>query len=106
MSKLYYLENKFPNGTLEFQAYYLDKSMMIYHNDDGSAYISYYECGNKKSESYYLNDKCQNTNGPTKINYYENGDIKSQYYYLNNKWLENVNSLEELQRYIKLNNIS
>lgn len=67
--------------------------------------IAYYLNGNIRSESYWLNDLRHNENGPAAIHYDENGN-KKEYYYLNGKWLKDVNSLEDLKKYVKLNNIS
>ena len=105
MNKLYIKEGYYDNGSLLFQEYFLDQEMTIRHNDDGPAYIEFYENGNKKEEFYYLNGNYHNDQGPALIRYWVNGDIKAQTYWLQDSWL-NVNSLEELKRYIKINNIS
>jgi antitoxin component YwqK of YwqJK toxin-antitoxin module len=93
----------YPNGNKKSENYYLNNQ---YHNTNGPAGICYYEDGNKKSELYLLNNELHNENGPAEIYYHPNGDIKSEYYYLNDRLLVNVTSLEDLKRYIKLNNVS
>ena len=55
MNKLYIKEGYYDNGSLLFQEYFLDQEMTIRHNDDGPAYIEFYENGNKKEEFYYFN---------------------------------------------------
>ena len=92
-----------PNGNKLSEAYYLNNNL---HNDQGIAYSTYNQNGNKISEGYYLNGRLHNASGPAQIIYDENGNKYSGNYYLNGEWLRGVHSLEELKRYIKLNNIS
>jgi antitoxin component YwqK of YwqJK toxin-antitoxin module len=103
---LTYKEQRYPNGNLQYQVYYLDKEMSIYHNPEGPAITMYYENGQKESIAYYLNGKVHNINGPADIWYDENGNKLFQVYWLNGIVLMNIHSDEELKQYIKLNNLS
>jgi antitoxin component YwqK of YwqJK toxin-antitoxin module len=56
------------------------------HNDNGPAYIIYFNNGNVKRKTYYKNGLEHNENGPSTIEYYENRNIRYVSYQINGKF--------------------
>ena len=73
----------FDNGFIGFEKYKLNGKM--HRNDDGPAYIEYFESLNGKisKEIYYQNDEMHSINGPAEIWYYKNDKIKAEFYHQN-----------------------
>jgi len=55
------------------------------HRLEGPAFIEYYENGNISYEEYWVNSKRHRLDGPAYIEYHENGDIDYKEYYVNGK---------------------
>jgi len=55
------------------------------HRLEGPAYISYYENGNIRCESYWVNSEEHRLDGPAYIEYHENGNIHFESYLINGK---------------------
>ena len=56
-----------------------------FHNENGPAYINYWDNGNIEYQAYYINGFLHNINGPADIHFYKNGNVKMKEYYINNK---------------------
>ena len=53
------------------------------HRLDGPAYISYYENGNIEYEGYYVHGKRHRLDGPAYSAYCEDGSVEIQKYFIN-----------------------
>jgi len=63
---------------------YRDIDHLIWHREDGPAFIKYYNNGNLAYEEYRINNKRHRLDGPACINYY-NGLVEYEEYRFNDK---------------------
>jgi len=70
------------------------------HNNNGPAYTSYCENGNKQYKSYFINGSRHNDNGPAIIRYDDNDNIQHEAYFINGA------ELEKLQFWIHKKNLT
>jgi antitoxin component YwqK of YwqJK toxin-antitoxin module len=70
------------------------------HNEEGPAWIRYYEDGNVWDQKWLLNGNPHNEEGPAWIRYYKNGTVKFQEWWLNGKQLlkRNFTSLDMIRK--------
>jgi antitoxin component YwqK of YwqJK toxin-antitoxin module len=79
----------YENGQIKSKSWYKNgkyQSWRVngeYHNENGPAYINYYENGKIRYQLWYINGNLHNENGPANIWYYKNGKIKSQLWCIN-----------------------
>jgi len=55
------------------------------HNPNGPAYQSWYENGQMKYETYWVDGKRHNPNGPAYQSWYNNSEIDCKEYYIDSK---------------------
>jgi antitoxin component YwqK of YwqJK toxin-antitoxin module len=72
------------------------------HRDDGPAYIEYYENGNIRGKTYFLNGNYHRPDGPAIISYYENGNVDYKSYNLNGQSI-NVKNDKGFLRWQRVN---
>ncbi len=78
------------NGRLNERGHYIYNShdflhlydSFYFHNEEGPAHIVFYENGNTKFETYYVNGYKHRTDGPAEILYYESGNKWQEKYYV------------------------
>jgi antitoxin component YwqK of YwqJK toxin-antitoxin module len=57
------------------------------HNDNGPAFISYYDNGHIFYQAYYINGIHHRDDGPAFTSYNKDGSLRCEHYYLNDERL-------------------
>jgi len=73
------------SGNVEYEKWHKEGDEYYWHRENGPAFIMYYESGEKKYESWWVNDIQHKIDGPACITYYKDGTIYEEYWINNTK---------------------
>ena len=66
------------------------------HNDNGSAFIRFYNNGQKQYEIYFKDGKWHNLTGPARIAYNDNGQKQYEEYWVDDEKVDGHKLIQEL----------
>jgi len=68
------------NGNIRYEKWHKEGDEYYWHRENGPAFISYYDTGEKRHEAWWIDSKRHKIDGPARIWYNPDGTIGEAYY--------------------------